>query len=453
MCSFLSIVFPEPSIWFDTARQWYEAWVIYNFTCLLLAYVGGPGQVEVKLDGKEIRRSCLLCTCCFTPSMLVVNGRYVRWCKIMTLQFVYFITPMSIVTVILFEKGLYDEGDWSPGSSYLWIQILYNISYTLALSALFFFYYGTHELLEPFKPVLKFVVIKGVVFLTFWQGIVVSMLYGMGLIPTAEAANQLQNFLTLVEMVLACVMMLYAFPWKEYVMMAGGQQQRARLHIHNIRDAVSIHDVVHDTYHSFAPAYHDYVLYSDGTKTPRAPGKGKGRQVRKSFRARTFLMMGQESSQQQAGQELVKDMEMGVWGEGDGTPPMQERGGGQGGPAPPSGSRRPAGGDLDPMGPIDEGANPDAFWMEDDDEEDIELDFSGSRPTNGSSGGGSSDGGDHDGGPSSTQGGAGGSGSSREKEPGGLAPIQPAKSKEWVHIDLSSGKGSAQEDTHREENL
>ena len=32
----------------------------------------------------------------------------------------------------------------------------------------------------------------------------------------------------------------------------------------NIMHAVSIHDVVSDTVHQFAPAYHDYVLYSDG---------------------------------------------------------------------------------------------------------------------------------------------------------------------------------------------
>eukprot|EP00192_Tetraselmis_astigmatica_P013558 CAMPEP_0117659316 /NCGR_PEP_ID=MMETSP0804-20121206/6362_1 /TAXON_ID=1074897 /ORGANISM="Tetraselmis astigmatica, Strain CCMP880" /LENGTH=336 /DNA_ID=CAMNT_0005465955 /DNA_START=352 /DNA_END=1359 /DNA_ORIENTATION=- len=281
--SFCTVVSPEEGIWFDTVRQWYEAWVIYNFTCLLLAYVGGPGQVELKLDGKQLKRSCLLCTCCISPRFLVVNGRYVKLCKQMTLQFVYIISPLSIITVILFEKGLYVEGNWSPASSYLWIQIMYNISYTLALSALFFFYYGTHELLEPFKPILKFVVIKGVVFLTFWQGILCSIFYSMGILDTPEDAKVLQNFLTLTEMVIAAVMMLYAFPWREYMVTAANRSSGLR--IGDIRDAVSIHDVVHDTYHSFAPAYHDYVLYSDGpAQSPRSAGKspkkGRARQVR-----------------------------------------------------------------------------------------------------------------------------------------------------------------------------
>jgi hypothetical protein len=52
---------------------------------------------------------------------------------------------------------------------YLWITIIYNITYTLALYSLVLFYMGTHELLAPFNPLLKFAVVKAVVFLTFWQ--------------------------------------------------------------------------------------------------------------------------------------------------------------------------------------------------------------------------------------------------------------------------------------------
>ncbi len=52
---------------------------------------------------------------------------------------------------------------------YLWITIIYNVTYTLALYALLLFYMGTHELLAPFNPLLKFAVVKAVVFLTFWQ--------------------------------------------------------------------------------------------------------------------------------------------------------------------------------------------------------------------------------------------------------------------------------------------
>ena len=39
--------------------------------------------------------------------------------------------------------------------------------------------------------------------------------------------------------------------------------------LENMRHVISIHDVVSDTMHQFAPTYHDYVLYSNGgTKEP-----------------------------------------------------------------------------------------------------------------------------------------------------------------------------------------
>lgn len=55
-------------------------------------------------------------------------------------------------------------------SGYLYITLVYNVSVSLALYALFLFYLATRELLQPFEPVLKFFTIKAVIFLSFWQG-------------------------------------------------------------------------------------------------------------------------------------------------------------------------------------------------------------------------------------------------------------------------------------------
>ena len=55
-------------------------------------------------------------------------------------------------------------------SGYLYITIIYNISVSLALMALAVFYQATRDILKPFDPVLKFFVVKSVIFLSFWQG-------------------------------------------------------------------------------------------------------------------------------------------------------------------------------------------------------------------------------------------------------------------------------------------
>lgn len=52
---------------------------------------------------------------------------------------------------------------------YFYISILYNVCYTFALYGLMLFWIGASELLQPFNPLLKFILVKTVVFLTFWQ--------------------------------------------------------------------------------------------------------------------------------------------------------------------------------------------------------------------------------------------------------------------------------------------
>ena len=58
----------------------------------------------------------------------------------------------------------------SVASGYLYVTIVYNISVSLSLYALFLFYFATRDLLVPYSPVLKFFMVKSVIFLSFWQG-------------------------------------------------------------------------------------------------------------------------------------------------------------------------------------------------------------------------------------------------------------------------------------------
>lgn len=258
MCSFASLLAEDASIYIATIRDCYEAWIIYNFMSLCLEYVGGPGAVEIKMQGVVLLPSWSACTCCLSP--LQVNGQFIRSVKRGALQFVIVKPILAILTVILYATGHYTEGDWSVSGSYLWITIVYNITYTVALYALLLFYMGTHELLEPFRPLLKFILVKSVIFLTYWQGLIISIFVGVSIIPSAEDGNAVQNWLTSVEMLPAAIFMLFAFPWKEFASDAPtGLGRTQALH------AMSVGDVVTDTMHQFAPTYQNYVLYSDGT--------------------------------------------------------------------------------------------------------------------------------------------------------------------------------------------
>lgn len=95
--------------------------------------------------------------------------RFIRRCKQGCLQFVILKPILVTVTFILYAKGRYKDGNFSANQAYLYITIIYTFSYSLALYALALFYVACKDLLKPFNPVPKFIIIKSVVFLTYWQ--------------------------------------------------------------------------------------------------------------------------------------------------------------------------------------------------------------------------------------------------------------------------------------------
>lgn len=279
LMSFLSLVLTKGSIYFNSIREVYEAWVIYNFLSLCLAWVGGPGAVVLSLSGRVLKPSWSLMTCCFPPMPL--DGRFIRRCKQGCLQFVILKPILVAVTLILYAKGKYEDGNFSPNQSYLYLTIIYTISYTMALYALALFYVACKVLLQPFNPVPKFILIKSVVFLTYWQGVLVFLAAKSGFIKNAEEAAQFQNFIVCVEMLIAAVGHFYAFPYKEY---AGANIGGSRGLTGSLAHALKLNDFYHDTVHQFAPTYHDYVLYNHN----------EGDEGTRKYRSRTFVPTGQE---------------------------------------------------------------------------------------------------------------------------------------------------------------
>ena len=267
MASWPSLVAPRSAVYLAAIRDIYEALVIYNFMSLCLAYVGGPGAVETKMAGYILRPRWRAGTCCLPP--IPVNGRFVRWTKQGALQFVIIKPILAVLVVALHATGHYTEGDWSFTDAYVYITIVYNITYTVALYALLLFYLGTHELLVPFRPLLKFVLIKAVIFLSYWQGFLIAICSAAGLVKSAEEGVNIQNFLLCIEMLPAAICMWFAFPHTPYRSQAGGG-----LSASGVTHAISIRDMVTDTVHQFAPTYHDYVLYSDGSSRPAAGARG-----------------------------------------------------------------------------------------------------------------------------------------------------------------------------------
>merc|ERR1712142_129990 len=114
-----------------------------------------------EIRGKPLHGGILTCTCCFAGTNITIE--FLRSCKKATLQFCFMKPIMAAVTLILESFGSYSDGDFRMDRGYLYITIVYNVCYTIALYGLFLFYNATKDLLAAYYPVLKFLTVKFIV--------------------------------------------------------------------------------------------------------------------------------------------------------------------------------------------------------------------------------------------------------------------------------------------------
>jgi len=191
---------------------------------------------------------------------------------------------MSIITIYLQAKGWYEDGNWQPSMGYLYITIIYNTSISIALYALFLFYFATRDLLRPYDPVIKFFTIKSVIFLSFWQGVILAILEVSTIVEAINGSNGsiethsgtvaagFQNFLICVEMFMAAIAMKYAFPISVYQgegcgsLEGGGRNVNMQSISSTLRETMNPRDIMTDAIHNFHPQYQQYTQYSSDNK-------------------------------------------------------------------------------------------------------------------------------------------------------------------------------------------
>ncbi|XP_078450925.1 transmembrane protein 184B isoform X1 [Lampetra fluviatilis] len=275
--SWLSLLFfsnDQFYIYFDSVRDCYEAFVIYNFLSLCYEYLGGESAIMSEIRGKPIESSCIYGTCCLCGHNYSIG--FLRFCKQATLQFCVVKPLMAVVTLILQAFGKYRDGDFDVSNGYLYVTIIYNVSVSLALYALFLFYFATRELLSPFEPVLKFFTVKSVIFLSFWQGMLLAILEKCGAIPmiysldgklvagVGTVAAGYQNFIICIEMFFAAIALRYAFShWPYLNKRVDTLGRSAPMSISSsLKETMNPNDIVQDAIHNFSPAYQQYTQQS-----------------------------------------------------------------------------------------------------------------------------------------------------------------------------------------------
>ncbi|KAJ5182686.1 hypothetical protein N7492_000302 [Penicillium capsulatum] len=130
---------------------------------------------------------------------------------------------MTIVAVTTQSAGRYCEESLSPAFAHVWVIVIESVSVTIAMYCLIQFYHQISQDIKEHQPFMKILSIKLVIFLSFWQTILISLLVSGGAIKATDkmAMNDLKHglpeFMINIEMFIFSLVHIWSFSFKPYV--------------------------------------------------------------------------------------------------------------------------------------------------------------------------------------------------------------------------------------------
>ncbi|KAK8187902.1 organic solute transporter Ostalpha-domain-containing protein [Phyllosticta capitalensis] len=263
--SWASLVSLKAAFWIDPFRDVYEAFTIYTFFQLLINFIGGERALIILMTGRAPVPH-LWPLNYILPKVDISDPHTFLAIKRGILQYTWLKPILAIATIIMKATDTYQEGYIGITSGYFWSGLIYNISITISLYALAMFWVCMSHDLKPFRPMPKFLCIKGIIFASYWQGFFLSILVWLGAIPDDvpgytpdNLAASIQDALICFEMPAFAIAHWYAFSWHDY---ADITISAARMPVkYALRDAFGPMDLIQDTKDTFAGKRYEYRYF------------------------------------------------------------------------------------------------------------------------------------------------------------------------------------------------
>ena len=193
LSSFFGLVFPSSNGYLSVIKDFYEAYVVYTFLSFLIAVLGrGDRDAAVRVLAKRADHFKPPTRClsnCYHPDpnsgKEALASAVLMECQILAMQFVL-VRPITSILKFVCESLLPSIDDPTNDDPYqyfkspnFYIAMITNMSVFFAFNGLLKFYHAVQEDLKWCKPFSKFMSIKGIVFLTFWQGLLISIVFNL----------------------------------------------------------------------------------------------------------------------------------------------------------------------------------------------------------------------------------------------------------------------------------
>ncbi|KAI0055706.1 DUF300-domain-containing protein [Artomyces pyxidatus] len=288
IASLISLFSLEAAFVIDVVRDIYEAFVIYCFFQLLLGYLGGERSLLILVHGRPPKVPPMPMNV-FQRELDVSDPYTFLFLKRGILQYVQVKPILAIASLILKACGKFTEGEFRADSGYLYVSIVYNTSICLSLYCLAMFWLSINEDLKPFRPMPKFLCVKGILFFSFWQAIGISLLVSLGAIkrlgPYTDKEHislGLTDTLICLEMPIFAIAHMYAFSHRDYIDKHAAYVGRMPMW-YAARDAFGFKDVVEDTKSTLHGKGMDYREF-EPSEGYIHQGLGRERRIRAGLR-------------------------------------------------------------------------------------------------------------------------------------------------------------------------
>ena len=242
--SSLSILNPENAEFYSFSRDCYEALTIYSFFKLLIEMLGGESECAIRMSRKPS-----------VPLLPPLHRVMDPWlpgeatlvaCKDGILQYVVIKPLCAFIVLVCTATGTLRAHEWRFDGAWAWVFVISNVSQIAAMYFLIYFYFICQEDLAQYNPVPKFLVVKLVVFATFWQNILLGIIRRLGFFAddgefsAMDVESQIENWIVCVEMLIIAFMHHRIFSVEEFVYVRVGGEGNGLDVADNFVDAVPI---------------------------------------------------------------------------------------------------------------------------------------------------------------------------------------------------------------------
>ncbi|KAI9744981.1 MAG: hypothetical protein M1835_002654 [Candelina submexicana] len=230
--SFLSYIFYRHAIYYEVVRDCYEAFAIASFFTLLCHYIAPTLHDQKDYFRLLTPRNWILpvnwmqrVTGGENRGILRKPKSGLTWFNVIWVgifQYCFIRVLMTAVSALTQAIGRYCEVSLSPAFAHLWVGLIQALAVTLAMYCVIQFYIQMKGDLSEYRPFLKVLCIKLVIFFSFWQNLIINFFATHGIIPTSDKFNfpdikvGIPSMLICIEMALFALLHVFAFSWKPY---------------------------------------------------------------------------------------------------------------------------------------------------------------------------------------------------------------------------------------------